>query len=310
MADTTVVILAPGAGTGRRVPVLACADALRAGAAVEIVEIAEPADLDPVLAAALPGGTADPARGDVRLVVAGDDLALALVLRRMVRRVRPASGDRTGLRDDRTVPDLPPLGVLPLDIVTTSEAGTARTTTDAAAGPDLAGQLGLPRRPAEVAAAVLGGRVRRLDLLRTDAGGVTVHGAVLGAADPAGLPVPFRSRVEVDDKVLSAGNEPVLAVTVANAGGYAEIGGVQMVPSAVADDGSLHVAVAVPITVRSGPLRRRVARVEVRRVRGRAVAVAVEGPDPLPYNDDGAVGSVVRKRTWWIERGAWAVYLT
>ena len=92
------------------------------------------------------------------------------------------------------MPDLPPIGVLPLD---PARGGPHR---------DLAAQLGLPRDPAAVAAAVLDGGVRRLDLLRNDGGSVTLDGALLGAADDAGRPLHWRGRVEVDDAVLTDGD--------------------------------------------------------------------------------------------------------
>ncbi len=111
---------------------------------------------------------------------------------------------------DRTVPDLPPVGVLPLD---PDRGGTARGTwSPSSACP--------ATRPA-VAAAVLDGDVRRLDLLRNDGGSVTLDGALLGGVDEAGRPLHWRGRVEVDDAVLADGDEPVLACAVANAGGYA-----------------------------------------------------------------------------------------
>ena len=72
---------------------------------------------------------------------------------------------------------------------------------------DLAAQLGLPRTPAAVAAAVLGSTVRRLDLLRNDGGSVTVDGALVGGTDGDGGAVPWRGRIEVDDAVLSDGTD-------------------------------------------------------------------------------------------------------
>src|SRR5690606_16455656 len=119
----------------------------------------------------------------------------------------PPSRRPPDLRGDRTVPDLPPVGLLRLGPTGVDD--------------DLVGRLGLPREPDAVAAAVLAGRVRRLDLLRTDAGSVTVEGTLLGGADRAGRAVPFTARVDVDDVRLSDGDEPLLAAVVANGGGYA-----------------------------------------------------------------------------------------
>jgi hypothetical protein len=276
-----VLLFAPGPETATRVPVLACADALRDGAEVDIVPLDSDADLDAALLRAESAGA--------RIVVAGGDGQLRAVLRRMVRRVLPRGGDRPpDLPDDRTVRDLPPVGVLPLD-----------PAAGAGAIPDLAAGLTLPRRPADVAAAVLGGASRRVDLLRNDGGSVTIHGAVLGATDEAGRPLGWQARIDVDDKVLTDGSEPLLGCAIANGGGYAAVGGLPLVVCPDPTDGVLDVGVALPVG--------RQGRIEVRRARGRAVSVALVSDD-LPYTDDGVDGTLTRKRTWWMERAAWAVY--
>jgi diacylglycerol kinase family enzyme len=210
----------------------------------------------------------------------------------MVRRWAPPPSRRpAGLPEHRTVPDLPPLAILPL-----GPAGAPTTT-------DLAGQLGLPRDPAAVAAAVLGDRVRRLDLLRQDGGSVTLDGALLGSSDQTGAAVTWRARVEVDDALLSAGDEPLLVGVVANAGGHVRPDGLPLVTIAEPDDGQVVAAVAVPVR---GRWRRRV-RVEVRRARGRAVTVRPAG-EGVACLDDGVAGELTRQRSWWVEPGAWAVY--
>nr|WP_204341734.1 hypothetical protein [Micromonospora terminaliae] len=285
-----------------RVPVLACADALTArGARVETVTARSDAEIDEVLAR-LDG----PARADgltwpdpdskTRLVVAtASDAQLRAVLRRLVRRYAPPPSRRPAdLPGNRTVPDLPPVGVLPLD---PARSGAAR---------DLAAQLGLPRDPAEVAAAVLDGTARRLDLLRNDGGSVTLDGALLGAADEAGRPLHWRARVEVDGTVLSTGEEPIMACAIANAGGYARLDDVVLLADPDPTDGRVEVAVAVPVVTRSALGRKKV-RLEVRRARGRAAAV-VPRDEKVPFLDDGVEGELSRKRSWWTEPGAWAVW--
>jgi hypothetical protein len=301
--DVVVLTLGDGgaAASGPRVPVLACADALTAGGArVETVTAESDAEIDAVLArldahSRGDGLTWPDPDGKTRLTVAATvDGQLRAVVRRLVRRYAPPPGRRpTQLPDNRTVPDLPPLGVLPLD-----PAGTD----------DLATQLGLPREPAAVAGAVLGGRTRRLDLLRTDGGSVTLDGALLGGADDTGRPVPWRGRVEVDDAVLSDGADPLLACVVANAGGYASLDGLPLVNAADPADGVVEVAVAVPRIARS-LLRRPRMRIEVRRARGRAAAVTPHQAE-VQYVDDGVPGTLGRKRSWWVEPGAWAVYVS
>jgi hypothetical protein len=263
-------------GCALRAPVLACRDALVAGGArVEAVTAGSDEEIDAVLER--------PAR---LVVAAAADGQLRAVVRRLVRRNAPSPRTRApDLPADRTVPDLPALGVLPL--------GPADDTS-------LVARLGLPRDPAAVAAAVLGGDVRRLDLLRNDGGSVTLHGALLGGLDSGGRAVAFAARVEVDEVLLADGSERLVAAAVANAGGYATVDGLPLVTRADAADGVLDVAVALPVGGRRG------IRVEVRRARGRAVAVLPR--DEVYFIDDGVSGTLTRKRTWWMERAAWGVY--
>ena len=282
-----------------RTPVLACADILReAGARVEIAMAGSDQEIDDVIARfdAPPraDGLAWPdPESKLRLVVAtATDGQLRAVLRRLVRRYAPPPSKRPEeLASNRTVPDLPPLAILPLD-----PAGKM----------DLAAQLELPRTPAAVAAAVLGSKVRRLDLLRNDAGSVTVDGALVGGADDNGRAVPWRGRVEVDDAVLSDGEDPILACAIGNGAGYAEFDGLPLLKDGDPTDGQVEVAVAVPIITKRR-FRAPVVRVEVRRARGRAVSVLPRDGD-LQFLDDGVGGTMTRKRSWWTEAGAWAVY--
>jgi hypothetical protein len=281
-----------------RAPVRACVDALgAAGARVETITAHSDRDIDAVLARfdgppREDGLTWPDGDSKTRLVVAvAADGQLRHVVRRLVRRYAPPPSRRPAdLADNRTVPDLPPLAVLPMG------PASAR---------DLAAQLGLPRDPAAVAAAALGGAVRRVDLLRTDAGSVTLDGALVGGQAEGQL-VTWRGRVEVDDAVLTDGNDPVLACAVGNAGGYAELDGLPLLTGADPASGQIEVAVAVPVVSRS-LLGRSKVRVEVRRARGRAAAV-LPRDDQVPFVDDGVSGNLTRKRSWWIEPGAWAVY--
>jgi hypothetical protein len=297
--DVVALSLADADDGAVRVPVRACLDVLTAaGATVAAVTATSDGAIDAVLtrldgparADGLPWPHPD---GPTRLVVASAaDAQVRAVVRRMVRRWTPPPSRRPAdLPAHRTVPDLPPLAVLPLD--------PAGRPAD-----DLAARLGLPRAPGAVAAAVLAGRVRRLDLLRTDAGSVTLDGTLFGGTDEAGRAVRWRARVEVDDAVLSAGNEPLLTALVSNAGGYARPDGLPLLTGADPADGAVDVAVAVPVPGR----RRRPPRVEVRRARGRAAAVAPAGD--VACLDDGVAGTLTRRRTWWVEPGAWAVYTT
>ncbi|MET8151886.1 diacylglycerol kinase family protein [Actinoplanes sp. NPDC049668] len=282
-----------------RVPVLKCADALtQAGARVETVTASSDAEIDAVIArfdaADRPDGLSWPdPDSKVRLVVAAAaDGQLRAVMRRLVRRYAPPPSRRPAdLADNRTLPDLPPIAILPLD-----PAGTT----------DLAAQLGLPREPAAVAAAVLGGTVRRLDLLRNDGGSVTIDGALIGGSDDNGAAVPWRGRIEVDDAVLSDGSDRIIACAIGNAGAYAEFDGLPLLAEPDPTDGRVEVAVAVPVLVERRFRKPRV-RIEVRRARGRAVSVLPREGE-LQFLDDGVAGTMSRKRSWWTEPGAWAVY--
>jgi hypothetical protein len=189
------------------------------------------------------------------------------------------------------VPDLPPVAILPMDVLNAD---------------DLAAQLGLPRTPEAVAGAVLDGTVRRLDLLRNDGGSVTVDGALVGGAGADGRAVPWRGRVEVDSTVLSDGSDPIMACAIGNGGAYAEFDGLRLLADGDPTDGRVEVAVAVPVIVKQR-FRADKVRVEVRRARGRAVSVLPRDGE-LPFLDDGVAGSLNRKRSWWTEPGAWAVY--
>lgn len=283
-------------GTPTRTPVLALREALRARGA-ELTEVTAVSDdeIDAALARldgpARTDGLAWPAVEGPRLVVAtAADGQLRAVLRRMVRRYAPPPRLRPDdLPADRTMPDLPPLGVLPLGPVPPT---------------DLVSRLGLPTDPAAVAAAVLGDRTSRLDLLRTDAGSVTLHGALLGGVAEDGTAVPFRAGVQVDDATLATPDEALLACAVANADGYASVDGLPLAERADPADGVLDVAVLLAVRRRSG-LRRKTA-FEVRRARGRAVTVSPASE--VHYADDGVMATLDRRRGWWVERDAWAVF--
>lgn len=264
-------------------PVLACADALRSGGVrAEPVTAESDAEIDEVCKRVI--------AGDARLVVAAAaDAEVRAVVRRMARALAPAPSRRPDdLPANRTIYDLPPLGILPL-----------HTTA-----PSLCGALGLPTSPVEVAAAVLGGRTHRWDLLRSEGSSVTLGAVLLGGLD-GGTPAPLRGRIEVDDTVLTDGSETVLAVAVVNAGS-STLDGLPLVGGAAGDDGLVDVAVAVPL-LRRRLVRAAEVRVEVRRARGRAMSVTPH-EDVLRCVDDGVVGPLTRKRSWWSEPGAWATY--
>ena len=280
--------------TGPRVPVLACRDALAAGGIeAELVTATSDQEIDAVIARLDGPPRADglpwpSSEGPVLIVAAESDSQLRAVVRRMVRRYAPPPSRRpSDVADGRTLPDLPPIAILPMHHAS-----------------DLADRLGLPRDGADVAKAVLGGTVRSLDLFRNDGGSITLHGALVGGVDEAGQAAPWSGVVVVDDITLSDGTEPLLACAIANADGYARIDEIALAPQADGH-GSITLAVAVPVTTRSRFGRAQV-RVEVRRATGRAVSVSPRSD--VPIVDDGVESSLTRKRSWWIEAGAWSVF--
>jgi len=285
--DVVILSLVEGGSCGRRVPALRTADVLTSlGARPETVAAGSDAEIDEVLSR-----FDDPDVGTkYRLIIASEtDGQLRYIVRRLVRRLAPPPSKRPAdLPADRTIPDLPALGILPL------------------APGGLPARLGLPSSPAEVARAVVEGATRRLDLLRHDGGSVTLDGVLLGAATEAGAPIPFRGRVEVDDVLLSDGDDPIVAMCVANADGATTVDGLPLVTAADPGDGVIDVAIAVPITHKPFLGKPRL-RFEVRRARGRAVSVTPHGEE-LPFLDDGVAGALTRKRSWWIESKAWSVY--
>ena len=157
----------------------------------------------------------------------------------------------------------------------------------------MCGPLDLPVAAADVAAAVVGGKVRRWDLLRTEGGSVTLHSVLLGGFDGA-EPAPLRARIEVDDTVLSDGSETLLACSVSNVGSSV-VEGLPLVSDAGAADGLVEVAVAVP-TIRRRLIRTAQPRVEVRRARGRAMSVTPHEAS-IRCVDDSVVGPITRKRS-------------
>lgn len=287
MYDVVILSLVEGGSCGRRVPALQAADVLTSlGARPETVAAGSDAEIDEVLSRF----DYPDAGTKYRLIIASEsDGQLRHVVRRLVRRMAPPPSERPAdLPADRTVPDLPPMGILPL------------------APGGLPSRLGLPASPSDVARAVVEGSTRKLDLLRHDGGSVTLDGVLLGAATEAGAPIPFRGRVEVDDALLSDGDDPILAMCVANADGATTLDGLPLVTSADPTDGTIDVAIAVPVTHKPFLGKPRL-RFEVRRARGRAVSVTPHGED-LPFIDDGVAGTLTRKRSWWIESKVWSVY--
>ena len=234
-----------------------------------------------------------------RLVVAGGDGSLHLVVRRLHERGELADVE---------------LALVPL--------GT---------GNDLARALGIPFDPGAAGALAATGQARPLDLLVDDEGRASVNAVHVGvgadaAQAAAGLkprlgPVAYplgalaaglrtvgwHVRVEVDDRVVADGSQRVLMAAVGNGPGVG--GGTALLPYAVPDDGLLDVMVSLA----TGPLARLAFGTalrdgthpesdQVRYDRGRTVRVS---GGPVPLNEDGEIGTDVSARAWHVVPGAW-----
>jgi diacylglycerol kinase family enzyme len=265
------------------------------------VAVAETADEDE-LADALRG------RGDRRLVVMGGDGSVHAAISALHRIGGLDAGE--------------PVGILP--------RGT---------GNDLAQSLGLPLDPVEAASVVLGGRPRRLDLLRADDGGLVVNAVHAGvgarasaeavrfkdslgvAAYPLGAAIAGVTaagvglRVEVDGRLVSHddwvadGSTDVLMVGVCN--GPSIAGGTPLAPGALVDDGLADVVVCTA----TGPVARaafatallagsHVDRDDVVVTRGREVTLS---GGPVDLVADGELQEAVQSRTWHVDASAWSV---
>ena len=285
----TLLLASAHAGTADEEAVEVARAALAEAGACELVTTGTPEELD----AALDGA------GQRRLVVAGGDGSLHLVVQHLHRRGELAEAD---------------LALVPL--------GT---------GNDLARALDVPLDdPLAAARLALTGTPRPLDLVVDDRGGVTINAVHLGvgaeAAQRAGRLKPrlgplayplgavaagFRAtgtplRVEVDGALLVEGR--TLMVGIANGPGIG--GGTALHPRAVPDDGLLDVMVSTATgpfaRVRFGAALRAGTHLddpEVCSARGREVRV-IGGPVEL--NSDGELGdSCTEGRCWRIEAGAW-----
>jgi diacylglycerol kinase family enzyme len=284
----TLLLASAHAGTADDEAVAVARSALAEAGACELVTTGTPDELDAALDDA----------GRRRLVVAGGDGSLHLVVQHLHRRGELADAD---------------LALVPL--------GT---------GNDLARALGIPLEdPVAAARLALTGTPRPLDLVLDDTGGVTVNAVHLGIgaeaaqrsarlkgvlgplAYPLGaVAAGFRStgtplRVEVDGEVLADGR--VLMVGIANGPGIG--GGTPLHPQAVPDDGLLDVMVSTATgpfaRVRFGAALKAGTHLEDRDVvsaRGREVVVR---GGPVEVNSDGELGDSCEGRTWRVQAGAW-----
>lgn len=293
MTLSVVLVANAAAGAAEREEVGAVCATLQEVATVESVDCSSHHDLDAALRDL----------GDRTLVVAGGDGSLHLAVERL-----------DALAPDRLATT--PIGIIPL--------GT---------GNDFVRGVGLPLDPVDAARAILAGRPRPVDLLRTDGGHIVVNAshAGLGAvaaeravelkrtfgpvAYPLGALLAGASErgreltVTVDGEVV--GDGPTLMVGVAN--GPSIGGGTHLAPTAVTDDGLLDVVVVGAV----GPVARvafgaalkagrHLERDDVRHARGREVRIAGE---PVAHDLDGEYLAPVPSLTYRVDPGAWRLLL-
>jgi diacylglycerol kinase family enzyme len=232
-------------------------------------------------------------------------------------------------------------GIRALDRAGGLHAGEAVGIIPRGTGNDLAQALGLPADPVAAAAVVLGGRTRRVDLLRGDDGGVVVNAVHAGvgarasaeavrfkdrlgaAAYPLGAAIAGVTagsaglRVEADGRVVSDGaggwaadgGIDVLMVGVCN--GPTIAGGTPLAPGALLDDGLAEVVVCTA----TGPVARAAfAAALLAGTHGdrddvvvtRARQVTFTG-GPVDLVADGELQEAVESRTWTVDPAAWSV---
>ena len=286
------------AGAGARLRRRAAA----AGARVQTVTADSDAEIDAVLARLdgpprADGLTWPDADGKTRLVVAtAADGQLRAVVRRLVRRYAPPPSRRPSTCPPtvrcRTCPRSPySRSIRPVNRSARSRRPARPAARSGRRGRRGARRPDAPPRPAPQRRR-LGDPGRRADR----------RGATTRAR-----PRPWRGRVEVDDAVLSDGEDPLVACAS---------------PTPPATPNCRRAAAAHPAPTRRTGRSRWRSRCRSSPGRGsagagcgsrsaghtggrqRSLLVTAE----LPYVDDGVAGTLTRKRSWWIEPGAWAVY--
>jgi diacylglycerol kinase (ATP) len=262
-----ILLITPAEPDGRNAPLVQQAlTVLRHATDVMVGTPANPGELDSLLHR----------RGGRRLVVAGSDATLHVVLAALHRRSELAKVD---------------VALIPL-------------------GPtsDFALRAGIPLQPARAAELAAHGQARVVDALVDCSGALAVHAVNVGVDTPG-----RRLRIEADGQLLTDMDRPVDQVRISN--GSIAPGGptdrsvsVDLTGSRTAKGGLLDVVVAFATTPlrrlgrlamparRAGEQRRDIAAV-------RAKQVSVTGPDFWVEADSTVIGPE-RSRTWRVEPNA------
>ena len=301
--DPLLVITNSDAGTADDEALANALEILRERASVEVQATSKPGELDGVLQRA----------GSRRIVVAGGDGSLHAVISALYR--RHDLGHAV-------------VGLLPM--------GT---------GNDFARSLGLPLDPEEAALVIASGEVRRMDLIVDELGEVVVNnvhvgagaqasrrgarwkdrlgsigvgrvnlgklGYPIGAALSAFQPPSVHMHVELDGKVVTDVDRPVLMVAVGN--GAHVGGGTELTPEADPEDGKVDVMIshAIGPTAKLGyalHLRRgeHHRRDDVQYLRGSQVTIS---GDAFWISADGEISGPERQRSWHVEPAAYSFIL-
>jgi diacylglycerol kinase (ATP) len=301
--DPLLVITNSGAGTSDEASLGAALDVLREHTSVEVQATGDPGELDGALHLA----------GSRRIVVAGGDGSLHAVVAALHRRNE---------LEGRV------LGLLPL--------GT---------GNDFARSLEIPLDPEEAARVIVTGTPSPMDLVVDEVGQVVVNhvhvgagvrasragarwkerlGAVgigrvnlgrlgypIGAAVTAWRPPVLRLRVEVDGRVVTDLDRPVLMLAIGN--GASVGGGTELTPEADPGDGAVDVMISHAVTPVSRLLYaarlgvgKHVGQDDITYLRGCTVAVSGER---FYCSADGEIYGPERRRTWRVEPAAYSMVL-
>jgi len=297
------VITNSDAGTADDEALANALEILRERASVEVQATSKPGELDGVLQRA----------GSRRIVVAGGDGSLHAVISALYRR-----------HDlEHAVVGLLPMGT----------------------GNDFARSLGLPLDPEEAALVIASGEVRRMDLIVDELGEVVVNnvhvgagaqasrrgarwkdrlgsigvgrvnlgklGYPIGAALSAFQPPSVHMHVELDGKIVTDVDRPVLMVAVGN--GAHVGGGTELTPEADPEDGKVDVMIshAIGPTAKLGyalHLRRgeHHRRDDVQYLRGSQVTIS---GDAFWISADGEISGPERQRSWHVEPAAYSFIL-
>jgi diacylglycerol kinase (ATP) len=301
--DPLLVITNDDAGTAHDEALESALGILREKCSVDVQSTSQPGQLDGVLQRA----------GSRRIVVAGGDGSLHAVVAALYRRHE---------LDHKVV------GLLPM--------GT---------GNDFARSLDIPLDVEEAARVVLDGEVRPMDLIVDELGEIVVNnvhvgagaqasrrgvrwkerlhkvgvgrvnlgrlGYPIGAVQAAFQPPSVHMHVEVDGKVVTDVDRPVLMVAIGNGANVG--GGTEVTPEADPEDGKVDVMISHAV----GPLAKlgyalRLSRGEhhhrddVQYLRGSQVTIS---GDSFWISADGEISGPERQRCWHVEPAAYSFVL-